>query len=237
MKILALETSAKAASVALLEHGQVVASSYQNSGLTHSRTLMPMVEALLQNADVPKFQIDAIAIAQGPGSFTGIRIGVSAAKGLAFALDVPAVGVSTLEAMAQNMAHCDGTIVCAMDARRSQVYNAIFAAKENTLTRLCDDRAIALADLAQALAHTPAPIYIVGDGGQLTYDFLMAQSLPVTLAAPHLVMQTAIGVGLVAHQALLNNCPADGATLVPNYLRLSQAERERNERMKKENAQ
>ncbi|WP_409968802.1 tRNA (adenosine(37)-N6)-threonylcarbamoyltransferase complex dimerization subunit type 1 TsaB [Bengtsoniella intestinalis] len=237
MKILALETSAKAVSVALIEDGIILASAYQNTGLTHSRTLMPMVEGMLANAEIPKTAVAAIAVAQGPGSFTGIRIGVSAAKGLAFALNIPAVGVSTLEAMAQNLTHCDGTIVCAMDARRSQVYNAIFTVKDNTFTRNCDDRAIALADLAAELQATPTPIYIVGDGGKLAYDYLTDQGLSVILAPPHLQMQQAIGVGLCAQQALANGDAGDSAALTPNYLRLSQAERERNERLKKETTQ
>ena len=133
MRILALETSAKAVSAAITEDGRVLASGYQDTGLTHSRTLMPIVEHLFQNTGLSPESVDAIAVAVGPGSFTGIRIGVSAAKGLAFALDKPAVGVSTLAAMARNAAFAGGLIVCAMDARRQQVYNALLAAEDGVL--------------------------------------------------------------------------------------------------------
>ena len=133
MKILALETSAKAVSAAVSENGRILASGYQDTGLTHSRTLMPIVEHILKNTDLKLSDMDAIAVAVGPGSFTGIRIGVSAAKGLAFSVDKPAVGVSTLAAMARNAVFADGLIVCAMDARRSQVYNANFSAENGML--------------------------------------------------------------------------------------------------------
>ena len=146
MKILALETSAKAVSAAVTEDGKVLASGYQDTGLTHSRTLMPIVEHILKNTDLTVQDCDVIAVAAGPGSFTGIRIGVSAAKGLAFAAEKPAVGVSTLAAMARNVAWLDGLVICAMDARRQQVYNALFQAENGTLTRLTPDRAISLED-------------------------------------------------------------------------------------------
>jgi V/A-type H+-transporting ATPase subunit A len=149
MKILALETSAKSVSAAVVENGAVLASSYQNTGLTHSRTLMPLVDGMLRAADLKLEQMELVAVAQGPGSFTGLRIGVSAAKGLAWAKELPCCGVSTLLAMAQNLRHMDGTIVCAMDARRNQVYNAVFRAESGQLTRLTEDRAISLAELAE----------------------------------------------------------------------------------------
>lgn len=129
MKILALETSAKAVSAAVTEDGRVLASGYQDTGLTHSRTLMPIVEHIMKNAEITMAEISAVAVAVGPGSFTGIRIGVSAAKGLAFAASIPAVGVSTLAAMARNAAFADGLVVCAMDARRNQIYNALLDRK------------------------------------------------------------------------------------------------------------
>ena len=145
MKILALETSARACSAAVTEDGQVIASAFQCTGLTHSRTLMPMVEDMLKNAGLTMQDCGAIAVANGPGSFTGIRIGVAAAKGLAFAAGLPAVGVSTLEAMARNAAAPDGLILCAMDARHQQIYNAVFRVQNGVLTRLTPDRPIALA--------------------------------------------------------------------------------------------
>ena len=140
MRILALETSAKAVSAAVTEDGKVLCSGYQDTGLTHSRTLMPIVEAMLKNTGLTVQDCDAVAVAAGPGSF-----GVSAAKGLAFAADKPCAAVSTLEAMARNVAHMDALVVCAMDARRSQIYNALFTSEHGRLTRRTPDRAIGLA--------------------------------------------------------------------------------------------
>ena len=186
MKILALETSAKAVSAAVSENGRILAAGYQDTGLTHSRTLMPIVEHILKNTDMKLADMDAIAVAVGPGSFTGIRIGVAAAKGLAFSVDKPAVGVSTLAAMARNVAFADGLVVCAMDARRNQVYNANFAAESGVLTRLTPDRAISLADLAEEVRNDPRPITLVGDGAHLAYLFHGAgSSLPPGPAPPH----------------------------------------------------
>ena len=162
MKILALETSAKSVSAAVTDGGVVRAYTYQNTGLTHSRTLMPLVDAMLRESEQSLADMDLLAVAAGPGSFTGLRIGVSALKGLAWAADKPCCGVSTLEAMAQNLRHMDGLIVCSMDARRSQVYNAVFAAEGGQLTRLTPDRAIALSQLAEELQNDPRPKLVVG---------------------------------------------------------------------------
>lgn len=157
MKILALETSAKSVSTAVVENGAPLAYAYQCTGLTHSRTLMPMVDAMLKNAELTLGDMDAVAVAAGPGSFTGLRIGIAAVKGLAWAADKPCFGVSTLEAMAQNLAHMDGLLVCAMDARRNQVYNALFEAKSGVLTRLTPDRAIAGRGAGGGAARRNAP--------------------------------------------------------------------------------
>ena len=234
MKILALETSAKAVSAAVVEDGKLLASSYQDSGLTHSRTLMPMVQHLLQNSDLTLDQMDGIAVAQGPGSFTGIRIGVSTAKGLALAADKPVLGVSTLEAMAWNISHLDGLILCAMDARRNQVYNALFQADGGELHRECPDRAISLEELAEELAGDPREKTVVGDGAVLCAEFLRAHQIPCRIAPPHLVMQNAASVGFAAQRAAQAGAWSTSQDLLPVYLRLSQAERERNERLKKE---
>ena len=136
MNILALGTSAKAASCAVLRDGAPVASAWQQAGLTHSRTLMPMVEGMLRNSELTIQDMDAIAVAVGPGSFTGLRIGIAAVKGLSWAADKPCVAVSTLEAMATPLSHMEGLIICAMDARRQQVYNALFEAHGGQLRPL-----------------------------------------------------------------------------------------------------
>ena len=225
MKILALETSAKAVSAAVCENGKILCSGYQDTGLTHSRTLMPIVEHILKNTNLTMADMDAIAVSAGPGSFTGIRIGVSAAKGLAFAVDKPAVGVSTLAAMARNVAFADGLIVCAMDARRNQVYNALFEAKDGTLTRLTEDRAIGLAELAEELKDDPRPKTVVGDGGRLCFDFLQNAGIPCRLAPPHLLMQNAMSVALEAEALAAEGALVSAQELEPVYLRPAQAER------------
>lgn len=221
MRILALETSAKACSAAVTEDGQVTASSFQCSGLTHSRTLMPMVEAMLKNAGLTASDCDAVAVANGPGSFTGIRIGIAAAKGLAFALDKPAVGVSTLEAMAVPLSHLDALVICAMDARRQQVYNALFRVRGGRRLRLSPDWAISLEDLAGQLkvSTPPFPRIVVGDGARLCRDYLADHGIPCELAPPQLVQQNAIGVALAAEDILRSGGGGDAQALTPSYLR------------------
>ena len=224
MKILALETSAKAVSAAVSENGRILASGYQDTGLTHSRTLMPIVEHILKNTDMKLADMDAIAVAVGPGSFTGIRIGVAAAKGLAFSVDKPAVGVSTLAAMARNVAFADGLVVCAMDARRNQVYNANFAAENGTLTRLTPDRAISLADLAEEVRNDPRPITLVGDGAHLVSAYFTEQGLPCRLAPPHLIMENAMSVALEAEDLAARGKLVSAQALEAFYLRPPQAD-------------
>lgn len=225
MKILALETSAKAVSAAVTEDGKVLASGYQDTGLTHSRTLMPIVEGILKNTGLTMADIGAVAVAAGPGSFTGIRIGVSAAKGLAFAADKPAIGVSTLAAMARNAAFAGGLIVCAMDARRNQIYNALFEAKDGSLTRLTPDRAIGLAELAEELRSDPRPKTVVGDGARLCQGSLLEAGVPCRLAPAHLVMQSAVSVALEAEALAVAGGLVSPQALEPVYLRPAQADR------------
>ena len=225
MRILALETSAKAVSAAISEDGRILASGYQDTGLTHSRTLMPIVEHLLRSTGLTVQDMDAIAAAAGPGSFTGIRIGVAAAKGLAFAADKPAAGVSTLAAMAQNVACAGGLVVCAMDARRSQIYNALFSAEDGALTRLTPDRAIALTDLTEELRADPRPKTVLGDGGALCAEFLREAGIPCRLAPPHLVMQNAVSVALEAEELAARGGLVSAQDLSPVYLRPPQAQR------------
>lgn len=231
MLILAFESSAKAGSAAILRDGRLLAEYFQNGGQTHSRTLMKMADDMLANCDLTPKDVDAVACASGPGSFTGIRIGLAAAKGFAWAGELPCYGVSTLEAMAYGVMSFEGLICCAMDARREQVYNAIFQSDGQQLTRLTPDRAISLAELQEDL--TGAPTLLVGDGAQLCYDNLNVSGL--RLAPEHLRQQRASGVAICAYQMVLSGQDGDGNTLTPNYLRLSQAERERNEKLKNQN--
>ena len=231
MMILALETTAKAASCAVLQDGMPLATAWQATGLTHSRTLMPMVEDMLKNSELTLADMDAIAVAAGPGSFTGLRIGIAAVKGLAWAGDKPCVGVSTLEAMAWPLAHLEGrVIVCAMDARRSQVYNALFLAAGEGLQRLAPDRAIGLDQLGEELKKVEKEKIVVGDGARLCYNTLTEQGITLKMAPEHLRMQSAWGVARAALELVRSGGLVSGEELAPVYCRLSQAERERLER-------
>ncbi len=231
MRILAFETSAKAASVAIVEDELLLAESYQNTGLTHSQTILAMAESMLSACGLTPKDIDAVAVAGGPGSFTGIRIGVAAAKGFAWGRELPLYGVSTLEAMAMSLGVHNGIVCAAMDARRSQVYNALFRAEGGKLTRLREDRAISLQELGEDLKTFSEDIFLVGDGAVLCHKTL-GEDLPrLQLVPEHRRHQRAGGVALVAAAMAKSGESADAGAMVPNYLRLSQAERERAERM------
>ena len=230
MLILAFETSAKAASVALHDGSKLLAESYQNTGLTHSQTLMVMAEDMLKQCGYTAKDVTAVAVAAGPGSFTGVRIGVAAAKGMAWGLQVPCYGVSTLEAMAKNLGIYDGVVCAVMDARRNQVYNGLFRAEKGAIVRMTEDRAIALAELGAELAQMDGPVYLVGDG-----SLVAKAALEDRVIAPpeHRMHQRAAGVAMVAAEQIAAGVVADAEALEPNYLRLSQAEREKLERQSK----
>jgi len=227
MLTLAFETSAKAGSVALTDGARLLGESYQNTGLTHSQTLLSMAESLLSHCGYTAQDVEAVAVAAGPGSFTGVRIGVAAAKGFAWGRQLPCCGVSTLEAMALQLGVYNGYVLPVMDARRAQVYNALFHAKEGTLTRCCEDRAIALEDLAEEIKNLQEPIFLVGDGSILCYNTLREKVSALVLPPEHRMHQRAAGVALAAKARLEAGENCDGSALQPNYLRLSQAERER----------
>lgn len=234
MLILAFETSAKAASVALLEDGKLLGESYQNTGLTHSQTILVMAEDLLKQCGKTVSDLTAVAVANGPGSFTGVRIGAAAAKGLAWGGELPLVGTSTLASMAASLGTCRGYICPVMDARRSQVYNALFHADCGNYTRIREDRAISLKELGEDLQNLSEPIFLVGDGSLLCYNTLLGSVPNLVLPPEHRMHQRASGVALEAHRMLLEGQCADAASLTPNYLRLSQAERERAEKLSKQ---
>ena len=231
MLTLAFETSAKAASVALMEGDRLLGESYQNTGLTHSQTLLVMAQDLLKQCGKTAGDVTAVAVAEGPGSFTGVRIGMAAAKGFAWGADIPCYGVSTLEAMAQSLGVWQGYVCACMDARRNQVYNAIFYVNNGKLERRCDDRAISLAELGGELKTLEGPIFLVGDGSELTYRVLSPEVSALVLPPEHRMHQRAVGVALLAARKRAAGEVGDGNSLTPNYLRLSQAERERMEKM------
>jgi tRNA threonylcarbamoyladenosine biosynthesis protein TsaB len=207
-----------------MRDGALVASAFQSSGLTHSRTLLPMAESLLANAELSMDEVDALAVAAGPGSFTGLRIGVSLVKGLAFARNLPCVGVSTLHAMAYTVPSMNAVLCAVMDARAGQVYNALFDAAGVEPARLCPDRAITIAELKLVLAELNREVVLIGDGAHLLSD--SGRLLP-----QHLRLQNAVGVAVLAERVYAAGGDFSPAALVPNYLRLPQAERERMNRL------
>jgi len=235
MKILSLECSATPASVAIIEDDTVIASSFVNVRLTHSQTLLPMIENLLKASLHTINDIEGFAISNGPGSFTGVRIGISAIKGLAIAKDLPCVGVSTLRAMAQNFTDTDCVVCAVMDARCNQVYNALFDIKDGKVTRLCEDRALMCDELIKELeviSKEGKKIIIAGDGCDIFYP--LAQNISgVTKANPQSRYQNAVGVGLVAKESFKNGKTVSSRELLPLYLRLPQAERELKEKKEK----
>ena len=233
MLLLAFETSAKAASVALFDGKKLLGEHYQNTGLTHSQTLLVMAQDLLSQCGYQPADVQAVAVANGPGSFTGVRIGAAAAKGFAWGAELPLYGVSTLEAMALGLGIHSGIVCPVMDARRAQVYNALFQFEAGKCRRLTEDRAISLSDLGEELKNFKNSVFLVGDGAVLCYNTLLEAVPELILPPEHRQHQRATGVGLAALAQIEAGATGDGAGLTPNYLRLSQAERERLEREQK----
>lgn len=230
MRILALESSALTASCAVCEENLVVCESSITAGLTHSQTLMVMVENMLKNAEQKLEDIDAIAVSVGPGSFTGLRIGVSSAKGMAKALNCPCIGVSTLYGLARNLEGMEVIVCSVMDALRDQVYNALFDMRNEKNLRICDDRAISIDELIEQLElmKHDVPLLLVGDGAKICYD-KMKDILDVRIAPPQLRLQRAASVGFCGLEKLKSGNFCLENEVIPTYLRLSQAERIRKE--------
>lgn len=229
MKLLSFESSSASASVALTDGETLIAQSFQNCGLTHSRTLLPMAESLLANCGIPLCAVDGFAVAAGPGSFTGIRIGTATVKGLAFGLERPCVGVSTLEAMARGLEGLEGSLCCVMDARAGQVYNAMFTLESGTLLRLCPDRAIPLSELAEEIGETTQ--ILVGDGAKMCYTGKRDYCPGLRLAPIHLRYPTGYGVARAALPLFEAGQTVSAQELDAKYLRAPQAERVRKQKM------
>ena len=231
MKILAFDGAAKVASVAVCDGERTLAVYNIDNGLTQSELLLPMAEDILKSLKLDFPDIDAYATSVGPGSFTGVRIGVSLIKGLAFGRDIPCIEVSTLEALAENLSGLDGIIVPCMDARRNQVYNAIFTSNSEGIKRVTEDRAISLDALAEELAsYGEKKIYIVGDGYDVACRALTGAGVAIETTPKILINENAQSVAKVALRKYESGEYVSDKELSPVYLRLPQAERERLER-------
>ncbi len=227
MKILALDSTALVGSVALCDDAARLGEITLNNGNTHSETLLPMVEFLLKRFEMTPDDVDLFAASAGPGSFTGVRIGAATVKGLAFSTGKPCIGVSTLDALAYNLRSMGGLICPVMNARRKQVYTALFRAVDGRLERLMPDSAIAIEELDRILDTYNEPVRLCGDGYEITEALLTHAILPVP---EELRQQSAYSVAQIARAAYESGIRTTDIELAPTYLRLSQAERERAER-------
>ena len=232
MKLLAVDCSARPASCAVSEDELMLASGYCNVKLTHSETLIPMIKNTLCSAMLSIDDIDAFAVNNGPGSFTGIRIGISAIKGLALADNKPCIAVSTLESIAMLFGNFEGVVCAVMDARCNQVYNAMFSIKNGEVTRLCNDRAVVIDTVMEELKSINKDVIISGDGAHLFNDFCETYD-NIQLAFEPLSFQNAIGTAKAAFLKLSTGDVLNSDELKPLYLRLPQAERELKNRKEK----
>lgn len=238
MKILAVDTTASPVSAALVSDGVLLGEMYLNIKTTHSQTLMPLVSTLLKTTGTDIADIDLFAVNAGPGSFTGVRIGVSSVKGMSMPLGKPCAAVSTLEAMAYCMPYTDGIVCAVMDARCAQVYNAMFLLSDGEVTRLTEDRALPVSELKEELKNYDGTIYLVGDGADLCYKSF-GDMENVVLTPPNIRFQHAYGTAVAALKLADEGKLMTSEELMPTYLRIPQAERElmarQAEQKKKEN--
>ena len=234
MIFLAIDSTARASSAAIGRDGRALVCMQNDTGNTHSEQLLPMIENCLSRASLAFSDIDAYACTVGPGSFTGVRIGVSVIKGLAFGTNKPCIEVSTLESLAENLRPLKGILCPVMDARRSQVYTALFETnEEGLLVRLTEDEAIsldALAERVRSLVSEEYPLYLAGDGYDLAYKSLSDAGIPCATTPSLLRLQNASSVLAVAERKLQKGETKKESELSPLYLRLPQAERERLEK-------
>lgn len=234
MKILSIDTSASVASAAVTEDEKLVCEIIVNNKLTHSQTLMPMIDSVLKQSETELSEIDLIAVANGPGSFTGLRIGVSTAKGLADALKKPVVGISTLTAMAYNLPYCEYLITPIMDARRSQVYNAVYRWKGTKLEEIEPPRALSVEELIEELKEKGEKAVFLGDGVPVhreTIENILGENAIFAPSCSN--AQRASALAVPARKLFEQGKATDGFGLIPVYLRKSQAEREAEEKEKK----
>lgn len=233
LKILAFDSTAKVASAAVSDGEKILAEYSVDNGLTQSELLLPMAEDILRSLKMSFDDIDLFACSVGPGSFTGVRIGVALVKGLAFGKSIPCAEVSTLEALAENLSGIDGIIAAVMDARRGQFYSALFESGEDGIKRLTDDAALSTAELANALAtYEGRMVYLVGDGYIPAKRALDNLGIKTAITPEKLRNESAASVAICAARAACSGKTLSDRDISPCYLRVPQAERERLERLK-----
>ncbi len=231
MIIMAFDSTARSASVAVCDGSRALAVYNIDNGLTQSELLLPMAEDILRSLKLSFEDVEIFACSEGPGSFTGVRIGVSLVKGLVFGKNIPCIGVSTLEALAENMRGISGIIVPVMDARRSQVYCAVYESCADDLKCLVPDSAYSLSALADILRDfCNMPIYLVGDGYTVAKDALSALGIELQSTPELLILENARSVATAALRKYERGEAVNDTELSPTYLRIPQAERERLER-------
>ena len=238
MLILALDSTALVGSVALCEDEKLLAEYTINTGHTHSETLLPMVESVLKIAGYTVDDVDLFVCTAGPGSFTGVRIGAATGKGIAFGKEKPCIGVSTLEALALNGVALEGILCPCMNARRLQVYNALFDCDGTSLTRLCEDRALAITEVGEELLnkYPDRAVYLMGDGAKISYDALSAKlGNRLVMLPERLIHQSGYNTAMCGLRLYREGVRTTDGQLAPVYLRPSQAERMRMEKLQNEN--
>ncbi len=234
MKILSVDTSSNVATVAVTDDDKLVCEILVNTKKTHSQTLMPMIDSDLKQSELEISDIDLIASANGPGSFTGLRIGVSAVKGLSHAMDIPVIGVSILTAMAYNLPFCEYTISPILDARRNQVYNAVYEWDDGEIKEICGPRALSVDELISEFLTSNKKVVFLGDGVSVHKEYIKEKLGDKAVFAPVSANeQRASGLIAAAKKLYDEGKSISCYELAPRYLRKPQAEREAEERMEK----
>lgn len=237
MKILGLDSSGIVASVAVVQDDVLVAEYTVNYKKTHSQTLLPMLDEIVRMTELDLNTIDAIAIAAGPGSFTGLRIGSATAKGLGLALKKPLIAVPTVEGLAYNLYDTEGLICPIMDARRKQVYTGLYRFEGHKLKVTEDQMAIPMEQMIEKLNHYQEPVIFLGDGVPVFKEMIQENlKVPYTFAPAHVNKQRAAAVAALGMEYYRQGRIQTAEEHIPDYLRLSQAERERAERKKAQTA-
>ena len=231
MRVLAIDSSGLTATVAVVEDTQTVAEYTINYKKTHSQTLLPMIDEVVKMTELDLNTIDAIAVAGGPGSFTGLRIGSATAKGLGFALNKPLIHVPTVDGLAYNVYGCEDIICPIMDARRKQVYTGIYRFTDHRLETVEEQMAVPVEEMIKKLNAYGQPVTFLGDGVPVFCELITEKmEVPYSFAPAHVNKQRAAAVAALGLIYYREGKTETAMEHVPDYLRVSQAERERAER-------